>query len=274
MIMACRNLARCLAEYFATYCHRQQRGAIYGGAYITIIGRALGHLHQDTLEELSDHVDPVRLDRRMLFGMKIVRDFPGVGIRLSLVRGVIWVPPPTSDGRRLGCGSWTGREHDRIMARQNEMLRWLINREIERPRQAVELFTTMDWGKSQRLGGMVVTLKELGPILWVHLGNVPSTSSSNTTMEATHIDDEGSIWLMLSIRYVLVGNNGKRRERNQAMSGDKVRTEVKCQVWCSQLHVVYARNKVKIKEHVEAKRLKLQQQKEREKLMKKLNGRG
>ncbi|KAD5803697.1 hypothetical protein E3N88_15057 [Mikania micrantha] len=35
------QLARCLAEYFATYYHRQQRGAIYGGAYITIIGRAL-----------------------------------------------------------------------------------------------------------------------------------------------------------------------------------------------------------------------------------------
>ncbi|KAL8244547.1 hypothetical protein R6Q59_010805 [Mikania micrantha] len=35
------QLARCLAEYFVTYYHRQQRGAIYGGAYITIIGRAL-----------------------------------------------------------------------------------------------------------------------------------------------------------------------------------------------------------------------------------------
>ncbi|KAL8241551.1 hypothetical protein R6Q59_014905 [Mikania micrantha] len=48
-------------------------------------GRALGHLHQDTIEELSDPVDPVRLDRRTLFGMKIVQDFPGVGLRFSLV---------------------------------------------------------------------------------------------------------------------------------------------------------------------------------------------
>ncbi|KAD5507852.1 hypothetical protein E3N88_15555 [Mikania micrantha] len=103
------QLARCLAEYFATYYYRQQRGAIYGGAYITIIGQALGHLHQDTIEELSDPVDPVRLDRRTLFGMKIVQDFPGVGLRFSLVRGVMWVPPPTGGGRRRGRGSWIGR---------------------------------------------------------------------------------------------------------------------------------------------------------------------
>ncbi|KAL8229282.1 hypothetical protein R6Q57_014182 [Mikania cordata] len=88
------QLVRCLAEYFTTYYHRQQRGALYDGAYITIIGRALGHLHQDTLDELSDPVDPVRYDRRALFGMKIVRGFPGVGLRFSLVRGVIWAHPP------------------------------------------------------------------------------------------------------------------------------------------------------------------------------------
>ncbi|KAL8216770.1 hypothetical protein R6Q57_023607 [Mikania cordata] len=88
------QLARCLAENFVTYYQQQQRGATYGGAYITIIGRALGHLHHDTLEELSDPVDPIRLDRRTLCDMKIVRDFPGVGLRFSLVRGVIWIHPP------------------------------------------------------------------------------------------------------------------------------------------------------------------------------------
>ncbi|KAL8239381.1 hypothetical protein R6Q59_015948 [Mikania micrantha] len=96
------QLTRCLAEYFATYYHRQQRGAIYGG------------------------------------------------LRFSLVWGVIWVPPHTCDGRRQGRGSWTGREHDqifqdlstpsrehdRILTRQSDMLRWMIDREIERFRQA------------------------------------------------------------------------------------------------------------------------------------------
>ncbi|KAL8200279.1 hypothetical protein R6Q57_011618 [Mikania cordata] len=88
------QLARCLVEYFTTYYHRQQREAIYGGAYTTLIGHTLGHLHQDTLEELSDLMDQIRLDRWALFGMKIVRDFSGVGLRFSLVHGVIWVPPP------------------------------------------------------------------------------------------------------------------------------------------------------------------------------------
>ncbi|KAL8224111.1 hypothetical protein R6Q57_019586 [Mikania cordata] len=83
------QLVCCLAEYFATYYYQQQCRLIYGCAYITIIGRTLGHLHQDTLEELSDHVDPVRLDHRTPFGMKIIQDFLGVGLRFSLLQRVI-----------------------------------------------------------------------------------------------------------------------------------------------------------------------------------------
>ncbi|KAL8214024.1 hypothetical protein R6Q57_003473 [Mikania cordata] len=33
------NIAQCLAEYFSTYYHRQERGLIYGGVYVTRLAR-------------------------------------------------------------------------------------------------------------------------------------------------------------------------------------------------------------------------------------------
>ncbi|KAL8226537.1 hypothetical protein R6Q57_016369 [Mikania cordata] len=34
------NVARCLAEYFSTYYHHQERGLIFGGVYVTRLARA------------------------------------------------------------------------------------------------------------------------------------------------------------------------------------------------------------------------------------------
>ncbi|KAL8218820.1 hypothetical protein R6Q57_022193 [Mikania cordata] len=34
------NVARCLTEYFSTYCHRQERGLIFDGVYVTRLGDA------------------------------------------------------------------------------------------------------------------------------------------------------------------------------------------------------------------------------------------
>ncbi|MFS7934911.1 hypothetical protein Hanom_Chr05g00397221 [Helianthus anomalus] len=39
-------LAHGLAQYFASAHHRYERGFLYGGAYVTVIARSLGHLSE------------------------------------------------------------------------------------------------------------------------------------------------------------------------------------------------------------------------------------
>ncbi|KAD7478642.1 hypothetical protein E3N88_01778 [Mikania micrantha] len=56
------NLARCLAEYFSTYYHRQERGLIFGGVYVTRIARFNGLI--DLKPAGMEAFHPVRLDRR------------------------------------------------------------------------------------------------------------------------------------------------------------------------------------------------------------------
>ncbi|KAD2804253.1 hypothetical protein E3N88_37630 [Mikania micrantha] len=86
------NLARCLAEYFSTYYHRQERGLIFGGVYVTRIARFNGLIDMEPAGMEAFH--PVRLDRRTVLGMHIAQTFPRVGLRFSLQRGVIWQPGP------------------------------------------------------------------------------------------------------------------------------------------------------------------------------------
>ena len=89
-------LARSLAQFFASAFHRQERGLIYGGTYITIIARSLGYNpEQDAL--LSDPIEPSRLDRKTLQGMRMVRKFPGVGLRFRTRTHQIFVSVPLPD---------------------------------------------------------------------------------------------------------------------------------------------------------------------------------
>ncbi|KAL8197712.1 hypothetical protein R6Q57_024246 [Mikania cordata] len=76
------NLARCLAEYFSTYYHRQERGLIYDGVYVTRLARvnALIDIEPAGMQAFA----PVRLDKRTMQGMRVVQKFPGVGLRFSL----------------------------------------------------------------------------------------------------------------------------------------------------------------------------------------------
>ncbi|KAL8232916.1 hypothetical protein R6Q57_002694 [Mikania cordata] len=86
------NLARCLAEYFITYYHRQERGLIYGRVYVTRLARVneLIDMEPAGMQAFA----PVRLDKRTVQGMRVVQKFPGVGLRFSLQKGVIWQPGP------------------------------------------------------------------------------------------------------------------------------------------------------------------------------------
>ncbi|KAL8189172.1 hypothetical protein R6Q57_028738 [Mikania cordata] len=54
------NLARCLAEYFSTYYHRQERGLIYGAMYVTCIARVNGLI--DIESAGMEAFPPVRLN--------------------------------------------------------------------------------------------------------------------------------------------------------------------------------------------------------------------
>ncbi|KAD7478184.1 hypothetical protein E3N88_01320 [Mikania micrantha] len=76
------NLARCLAEYFSTYYHRQERGLIFGGVYVTRIARFNGLIDMEPAG--MEAFNPVRLDRRTVLGMRIAQTFPRVGLRFSL----------------------------------------------------------------------------------------------------------------------------------------------------------------------------------------------
>ncbi|KAL8218178.1 hypothetical protein R6Q57_021551 [Mikania cordata] len=64
------NLARCLAEYFSRYYHRQDRGLIYGGVYVTRIARFNGLIDLEPAGMKA--FAPIRLDSRTVQGMRIV----------------------------------------------------------------------------------------------------------------------------------------------------------------------------------------------------------
>ncbi|KAL8215953.1 hypothetical protein R6Q57_022790 [Mikania cordata] len=72
------NLARCFALYYASFYHLQERGTLWGGAFITHIARTRGVV--DMLDDLQE-IEPRKLDRRTIISMKLAADIPGVGLR-------------------------------------------------------------------------------------------------------------------------------------------------------------------------------------------------
>ncbi|KAL8232719.1 hypothetical protein R6Q57_002497 [Mikania cordata] len=69
-----------------------ERGLIYGGVYVTRLARVNGLI--DIESAGMQAFAPVRLDKRTVHGMRIVQKFPGVGLRFSLQKGIIWQPGP------------------------------------------------------------------------------------------------------------------------------------------------------------------------------------
>ncbi|KAD5507647.1 hypothetical protein E3N88_15350 [Mikania micrantha] len=72
------NLARCFALYYASFYHRQERGTLWGGAFVTHIARSRGMVGM--LEDLPA-IEPRKLDRRTVLSMKLAADIPGLGLR-------------------------------------------------------------------------------------------------------------------------------------------------------------------------------------------------
>ncbi|KAL8223161.1 hypothetical protein R6Q57_020560 [Mikania cordata] len=71
------NMARCIALYYASFYHRQERGTLWGGAFITHIARTRGMV--DMLDDLPA-IEPRKLDRRTIISMKRAADIPDVGL--------------------------------------------------------------------------------------------------------------------------------------------------------------------------------------------------
>ncbi|KAL8201902.1 hypothetical protein R6Q57_011049 [Mikania cordata] len=72
------NLARCFALYYASFYYRQERGTLWGGAFVTHIARSRGMV--DMLDDLSA-IEPRELDRQTIFSMKLAADILGLGLR-------------------------------------------------------------------------------------------------------------------------------------------------------------------------------------------------
>ncbi|KAF5808039.1 hypothetical protein HanXRQr2_Chr04g0140881 [Helianthus annuus] len=84
------DLAASLAEYFATAYHRQLRGFLHTGSFITAIARSLGIVPElDPL--LSDPVPSSRLGRASVSAMQITRTFD-FGLRFRGADGLIFQP--------------------------------------------------------------------------------------------------------------------------------------------------------------------------------------
>ncbi|KAD5961565.1 hypothetical protein E3N88_13038 [Mikania micrantha] len=72
------NLARCFALYCASFYHRQERGTLWVGAFVTHIVRSRGMV--DMLDDLPA-IEPRKLDRQTIISMKLAADIPGLGLR-------------------------------------------------------------------------------------------------------------------------------------------------------------------------------------------------
>ncbi|KAL8255978.1 hypothetical protein R6Q59_031045 [Mikania micrantha] len=72
------NLARCFALYYASFYHRQERGTLWGGAFVTHIARTRGMI--DMLQDLPA-IEPRKLDRRTILSMKLAANILSLGLR-------------------------------------------------------------------------------------------------------------------------------------------------------------------------------------------------
>ncbi|KAJ0804223.1 hypothetical protein HanPI659440_Chr02g0035641 [Helianthus annuus] len=83
-------LAHGLAQYYASAHHRQERGFLYGGAYVTVIARSLGLVpHQDP-HLRTPAIMPTRMGMPSLWGMRVIKRFP-VGPRFKNRKGGVWI---------------------------------------------------------------------------------------------------------------------------------------------------------------------------------------
>ncbi|KAM0012949.1 hypothetical protein Hdeb2414_s0046g00746731 [Helianthus debilis subsp. tardiflorus] len=82
-------LAHGLAQYYASARHRQERGFLYGGAYVTVIACSLGLVpHQDP-HLRTPAVMPTRMGFQTLWGMKVIKRF-AVGPQFKNRNGGVW----------------------------------------------------------------------------------------------------------------------------------------------------------------------------------------
>ncbi|KAL8245029.1 hypothetical protein R6Q59_011287 [Mikania micrantha] len=72
------NLTRCFALYYASFYHRQERGTLLGGVFVTHIARSRGMV--DMLDDLPT-IEPRKLNRRTIISMKLAADMSGLGLR-------------------------------------------------------------------------------------------------------------------------------------------------------------------------------------------------
>ncbi|KAL8229839.1 hypothetical protein R6Q57_014739 [Mikania cordata] len=72
------NLAQCFALYYTSFYHRQERGTLWGDAFITHIARTRGMV--DMLDDLPA-IEPRKLDRRAIISMKLAADISGGVLR-------------------------------------------------------------------------------------------------------------------------------------------------------------------------------------------------
>ncbi|KAL8189591.1 hypothetical protein R6Q57_029157 [Mikania cordata] len=84
------NLARCFALYYASFYHLQERGTLWGGAFITHISRIRGMV--DMLDDLQA-IESRKLDQRTIISMKLAADIPGMGLRFIGQDGRPFQPP-------------------------------------------------------------------------------------------------------------------------------------------------------------------------------------
>ena len=87
-------LATSLVDFFHTAYHRQARGDLYGGAYVTVIARYLGLVPEDDpLVSAGIPSSPIAASNAR--SMRILRDYPGLGPRLRAAGGrARYIPVP------------------------------------------------------------------------------------------------------------------------------------------------------------------------------------
>ena len=89
------DLVGSLVEFFSTAHHRQSRGQLFGGVFVTVLARNLGLRPEDD-PLVSDGIPSSPLAAANVRSMKIVAKIPGVGNRLKTSGGpnVAYVPVP------------------------------------------------------------------------------------------------------------------------------------------------------------------------------------
>ncbi|MFS8029472.1 hypothetical protein Hanom_Chr16g01522731 [Helianthus anomalus] len=69
-------LAYRLAQYFASAHYRQERGQLFGGAYVTRIALSLSYHPETDRDNVGPPAQPKRMEKNVISGMHITKDFP------------------------------------------------------------------------------------------------------------------------------------------------------------------------------------------------------